>query len=90
MNQAGTKRKSNNPKGRPMGSPNRTTREMREQLQKILNEEMEQWPEIFQALPADKRLELVLKILPYVCPKFSDKEAPGEGVMAEMLDEGFF
>jgi hypothetical protein len=59
------KHKSNNPSGRPAGSPNRTTREIRELLQKVIDSELDVVQDNLNKLTPDKRIDVLLKILPY-------------------------
>lgn len=66
-----SKHKSNNPSGRPAGSPNRTTREMRELLKKIIDAEMDVVQENLAKLNPDKRIDFLVKILPYCLPKIN-------------------
>lgn len=55
--------------GREQGTPNLLTKEMREILKGIIGKEMELIPETLKNLAPEKRLEMVLKLLPYVLPK---------------------
>ena len=62
-------RESGNPAGRPKGSKNRVTRELRTVLKSVVFDELERLPETLKDLPPEKRLELLTKLLPYVMPK---------------------
>ena len=57
------------PTGRPSGTPNNLTAEMRAVLKGIIEKELEGLADRLQALEPDKRLELLIKLLPYVLPK---------------------
>ena len=61
--------KTNNPNGRPAGSPNKLTAELRTILKGIIENELEGLADRIEALEPDKRLELIIKLLPYVLPK---------------------
>jgi len=67
--------------GRQAGTPNKTTKELRELLKAFVFSELETLPETLAALPADKRAELLVKILPFVLPKVDAVNATfGEGI----------
>jgi len=66
-----SKHKSNNPSGRPAGSPNRTTQEMRQLLQHLIDLEFDRIQEDLIRMDADKRMDIVLKLLPYCLPKIN-------------------
>ncbi len=55
--------------GRAPGTPNRLTREIRETLKALIDRELDQLPALIESLPPDKRLELLIKLLPYVLPR---------------------
>lgn len=63
------KGRTNNPNGRPKGRPNLLTRELRSELKTIVETELQRLPQYLDALPDDKRLDAVLRLLPYVLPK---------------------
>lgn len=63
------KGKTNNPAGRPVGTPNVLTREMRLILKNIVAEELATIRETLAKMEPDKRMEVILKLLPYVLPK---------------------
>lgn len=60
---------SGNPSGRPKGSPNRVTKELRQLLKSIVFDELERLPETLERLEAKERAELLTKIIPYAMPK---------------------
>lgn len=60
---------SANPSGRPKGSANKLTKELRAILKDIVYSELEQIPENLKNLPPKERIELLAKLLPYVLPK---------------------
>jgi hypothetical protein len=55
--------------GRESGTPNTLTKEMRTILKGIISKELESIPETLQKIEPEKRLEIVLKLLPFVLPK---------------------
>jgi hypothetical protein len=55
--------------GRKEGTPNKVTRELRETLKVTLANELEQIPELLNELSTEKRLDYLMKLLPYVLPK---------------------
>lgn len=61
--------KSGNPAGRPKGAENRLTREIRDMLKAVIEDELERLPTSLQSLPDPERLQVLLKLLPYVLPK---------------------
>lgn len=65
---------TNNPNGRPHGSSNKITTEVRECVSQLLYEEVPRLKtaleEVRQESPS-KYIELVTKLLPYVAPKLS-------------------
>lgn len=55
--------------GRETGTPNRLTRELRGLLKDIIYDELTRLPAAFAEMPAKDRLEVLTKLLNYVCPK---------------------
>jgi hypothetical protein len=55
--------------GRPKGARNRATAQMRQALKAILDEELEALPQLLAELPTEKRLDVLLRLVPYVLPK---------------------
>jgi hypothetical protein len=60
--------------GREKGTPNKVTRELRETLKATLANELEQIPELLNELSTEKRLDYLMKLLPYVLPKVQSIE----------------
>lgn len=56
--------------GRKQGIPNKSTKQIREQLTSVLQEEIERAPELFNAITDPKqRLDALAKLLPFIAPK---------------------
>jgi len=55
--------------GREKGTPNRLTKELRTILKDVLYNELEGIEELLDSLEPKERLELVIKVLPFVLPK---------------------
>jgi len=69
--------------GRSAGTPNVVTRELRDVLKRIVSNELEQLETTLQGMEPAKRLEIVIKLIPYVLPKVEpvpmDKNEPFTG-----------
>ena len=72
------KGKSGNPKGRPQGAHGKLTTELRAQLKLLIEDELARLPGYLATLPDPDRLQVVLKLLPYVLPKVQQVNS-GEG-----------
>ena len=55
--------------GRKKGTPNRLTKEVRTLLKNLLFSELSQVESHFEKLDPKDRIELLIKLMPYVCPK---------------------
>lgn len=55
--------------GRQKGTPNKLTVDMRQALKNVLSEEIEKLSDTLAELPAEKRVEVLIKLAPYVLPK---------------------
>jgi hypothetical protein len=56
--------------GRKAGEPNKSTKEIRDLLKAFLEKEIELLPQAFSLIKGpEKRLELLVKILPFVIPR---------------------
>ena len=55
--------------GRQKGTPNKLTRELRSVLKDVLYEEIDRLPERLDELDTKDRLELLVKLMPFVFPK---------------------
>jgi len=55
--------------GRQKGTPNKLTKELRSVLKDVLYEEIDCLPERLDELDTKDRLELLVKLMPFVFPK---------------------
>ena len=55
--------------GREKGTPNRLTKELRTILKDVIYNELDKIEELLESLEPKERLELVIKILPFILPK---------------------
>jgi hypothetical protein len=55
--------------GREAGTPNKISGEMREMLKVIVENEMKSVPKLLEKLKPKDRLEIIVKLLPYLLPK---------------------
>ena len=57
--------------GRQKGTPNRMTKELRSILKDILYQELEEIEERLDVLEPKTRIELLIKMMPFVLPKMN-------------------
>jgi hypothetical protein len=55
--------------GRQKGTPNRTTKETREALKQIIDDELESLPKLMEAMKPYQRADVLTKLIQYVLPK---------------------
>ncbi len=60
---------TNNPNGRPKGKPNKLTKELRELVSDLVSNELENLPDRLSNMNDKDRVEVLMKLLPYVVPK---------------------
>tara|TARA_B100000787_G_C16155017_1_gene278455 strand:- start:949 stop:1194 length:246 start_codon:yes stop_codon:yes gene_type:complete len=58
--------------GREKGTPNKLTKELRSVLKDILYQELEQIQEHLDSLKPKERIELLIKLMPYILPKVTN------------------
>lgn len=63
--------------GRPKGSPNKTTKDVREAIAVFAQANVDKMGEWLEAVPEDKRLDLYLRALEYHVPKLARTEMSG-------------
>jgi hypothetical protein len=64
--------------GRPVGSLNKTTKELRETISRILNKELENIDEYKDSMTPKEWLDILIKLLPYRLTKAVPKHEPME------------
>jgi hypothetical protein len=57
--------------GRQKGTPNKTTAELRQILQDTLQSEVANIPEYLNQLPMKERVDMIVKLLPYILPRMA-------------------
>lgn len=60
---------SGNPNGRPKGSPNKVTSTIKEWVVDLINANREEVDKAFSRLASKDKIEMLVKLLPYVIPK---------------------
>jgi len=63
--------------GREQGTPNKITKSLKEALKAILEKEINEIPEYLQHLEPKEKLEIIIKLMPYVIPKEMESESIG-------------
>jgi len=71
--------------GRKKGTPNRLTKEVRAVLKEVVFDEISQIHHHFEKLDPKERIELLIKLMPYVCPKIQTASHS----LNEPIDFGF-
>lgn len=69
-----------NPKGRPKGKPNKTTAEIREAYQKLVEDNltnMTEWLKQVADQNPERAMDLMLKLSEYMIPKLARQEVTG-------------
>lgn len=84
------KGKTNNPNGRPKGTPNKVTTEFRETIRKLLEDNSENvslWlSQVAEEDPA-KALDMIAKLAEYAAPKLSRQEVTGKDGGAVQVEQ---
>ena len=60
--------------GRQKGTPNKTTAELKAIVHELVSENIDTFRRNFKKLDDDMKLEVVLKLLPYVLPKKTENK----------------
>ena len=58
--------------GRELGTPNKVTKELKEVLSEVVNNELANVKELLSTLTPKERLDVVIKLLPYITPKLKE------------------
>ena len=66
------KGKTNNPNGRPKGSQNRTTKEIKELLNNFISDNLDDLQAEYNNLDAKEKLQFFERVLKYVLPQQRD------------------
>jgi len=61
---------TNNPAGRPPGSPNKVTKEIRDILKEFIDDNIDKIKKDFATLEAKDRIKIFVEILQYVIPRY--------------------
>ncbi|MHA1482482.1 MAG: hypothetical protein ACTSQA_03475 [Candidatus Heimdallarchaeaceae archaeon] len=64
--------------GRKKGTPNKLTKELRDLLKDIVYHELENIEERLDELDEKERLDMIIKLMPYVFPKLSSQNADSD------------
>lgn len=60
--------------GRKKGTPNKVTKELRAIVKSVLDSEFQHLPKRLENLPDKERVDALIKLLPYVLPKYKQEE----------------
>lgn len=63
------KGKTNNPNGRPKGTPNKITKELRQWITEVIDANREQMVEDLKKIEPGERLKILERLIQYVIPK---------------------
>ena len=72
------KGKTGNPNGRPKGTPNKTTAEIRNIFQLLLEQNLNQMKADIKALEPKQRLDVLLKLSEFILPKKNEANTTQE------------
>ena len=81
------KKKTNNPNGRPKGTPNRVTTELRVKISEFLEKNFETIETDFEKLEPRERAQLYVKLIEYVIPKMRTFEETTLSQLYQMTPE---
>ena len=75
---------TNNPYGRPKGTPNKTTAEMREAIQAFVERNIQQMQDDFDQLDSAERLRILERFMQYLLPRYASQ--PVEPMHTNLLE----
>lgn len=78
---------TNNPNGRPKGTPNKITGDMRSWISKLLTDNQAQITRDFKALEPKERVTLYERFCAYVIPKQQAQSVNFEQITSEQISE---
>jgi hypothetical protein len=78
---------TNNPNGRPKGTPNKITGELRTRIADFLDENFETVKDEFKKLDGEKKMQFYIKLIEYVLPKnrVLEEKPQGESKLPDWL-----
>jgi hypothetical protein len=78
-----------NPYGRPKGTPNKVTIDLRQWVNTLIENNREQLEADLAKLEPKERWQLIEKLMQYVISKKKDEEAQGNGQYSEIMKRLF-
>jgi len=67
---------TNNPNGRPKGTPNKATAEIRSAIQSIIGDQIENLSDRLEEMDDKTFVDTFIKLLPFVLPKLGEEVPP--------------
>jgi len=88
----------NNPNGRPKGTPNILTRELRQMIIDVLDSEVKSLPVLLKKLEPQHRIQFIIKLVELILPKPAPEpiadaenestEGPFRSLIRDIMDKG--
>jgi hypothetical protein len=66
--------------GRELGTPNKLTKELKQAINNVIYQEMELITDHLNKIEPKERLDLLVKLLPYVIPKATQELSDNENI----------